>query len=353
MSTVTSAPATLAAKKGKTNRIGLTLDDYTGANSTLCKGCGHDRITTSIIGAMFELGVEPHRVAKLSGIGCSSKTTNYFLNRAHGFNALHGRMAAISAGVNMANRGLHCIGVSGDGDTASIGIGHFAHMVRRNVPIVYIIENNGCYGLTKGQFSATADKGSVRKGGDINDLPAIDCCELAVQMGCGFVARSFSGDGKQVQALLKAALCHNGTAVLDIVSPCVTFNNHEGSTKSISFARDNKDPLHDLDFIPHFEDITVELKPGQTKVVEMHDGSRIRLRKLKEDFDPSDKVQALALLERARSEMLFYTGLLYYEDNNPALPELMGLIDAPLATLPGERVRPSEDVFNKIMAGFH
>ena len=227
-STVAPAPA----KAPKTNRIGLTQKDYQGAESTLCAGCGHDAITSSIIKAFYELGIAPHDVAKLSGIGCSSKTTNYFLNQAHGFNSVHGRMATIATGANLANRKLVNIGISGDGDTASIGLGHFCHMVRRNVNMLYVVENNGCYGLTKGQASATADKGTIMKGGiTIQSMP-IDLCALAVELGCGFVARSFSGDTQQVRTLMKAALAHNGTAVLDIVSPCVTFNNHEGSTKS-------------------------------------------------------------------------------------------------------------------------
>ena len=348
----TLAENTSRPKKGEVNILGLTMDDYKGAKATLCKGCGHDAITNSIIKALFELGVEPHRVAKLSGIGCSSKTTNYFLDQSHGFNALHGRMAAIATGVAAANRGLVNLGVSGDGDTASIGIGHFAHMVRRNVPMVYIIENNGCYGLTKGQFSATADKGSVKKGGQINAMTPVDCCALALNMGCGFVARTFSGDAKQVRILLKAALSYRGTAVLDIVSPCVTFNNHEGSTKSIAYARSNQNPLQDLDFIPYFEPITVQYAEGATKVVEMHDGSKITLSKLTEDYDASDRVKALALLEKAREEMLFYTGLIYFDGTIPPLHDQLNMTHQPLAELPPETLRPSRAAFDEIMALF-
>jgi 2-oxoglutarate/2-oxoacid ferredoxin oxidoreductase subunit beta len=339
-------------KKADINIVGLTLDDYKGAVSTLCKGCGHDAITSSIIKALFELGVEPHRVAKLSGIGCSSKTTNYFLNQSHGFNAVHGRMAAIATGVAVANRKLINLGVSGDGDTASIGLSHFAHMVRRNVPMVYIIENNGCYGLTKGQFSATADKGSVKKGGQVNAMLPVDCCALALNMGCGFVARTFSGDAKQVRTLLKAALSYRGTAVLDIVSPCVTFNNHEGSTKSIAYARSNESPLHDLDFIPYFEPITVQYDEGTTKVVEMHDGSKITLSKLTDQYDASDRVKALALLEKAREEMLFYTGLIYCDRNLLPIQDQLNMIAEPLVDLPEDKLRPSNQAFEEIMATF-
>ena len=258
MRTVVDDNAAVSAKAKKFNRIGLELSDYKGAASTLCAGCGHDAITNSIVKALFDLGVEPYDVAKLSGIGCSSKTPNYFLNKAHGFNGVHGRMAPIATGSSLANHSLLHLGVSGDGDTASIGLGNFLHMVRRNVSMVYIVENNGCYGLTKGQFSATADQGSTKKGGqEVNTAIPVDICALAIQMGCKFVARSFSGDTQQVRVLLKASMSHNGTAVLDIISPCVTFNNHEGSTKSVRYARTHEDPLHEIDFIPSFEQITV------------------------------------------------------------------------------------------------
>ena len=348
----TTAESSPRPKKDNVNILGLTMDDYKGAKSTLCKGCGHDAITNAIVKALFELGAAPHRIAKLSGIGCSSKTTNYFLDQAHGFNAVHGRMAAIATGVAVANRSLLNLGVSGDGDTASIGLGHFAHMVRRNVPMVYIIENNGCYGLTKGQFSATADRGSVKKGGQVNAMVPVDCCALAVNMGCGFVARTFSGDAKQVRTLLKAALAYRGTAVLDIVSPCVTFNNHEGSTKSIAYARSNQNPLHDLDFIPYFEPITVHYDEGSTRVVEMHDGSKITLSKLGEGYNASDRVTALALLEKAREQMLFYTGLLYYDGDIQPIQDQLGMVEQPLADLPEQKLRPSREAFDEIMAMF-
>src|SRR5512136_1817798 len=278
-----------AKSKAAANRIGLSMHDYRGKDSTLCAGCGHDAITSQIIRSFFQYGVEPHRVIKLSGIGCSSKTPAYFLNRSHGFNAVHGRMPAIATGALLANRSLIAIGVSGDGDTASIGIGHFVHMLRRNVPMIYVMENNGVYGLTKGQFSATADPGSVLKTGVINDLPAIDCCALAIQLGCGYVARSFAGDPKQLVALLEGALAHKGTAFLDVISPCVTFNNHEGSTKSYKHAKESEELLHEIGFVPFYEQISVDYQAGTTQVVEMHDGSRITLKKLDRDYDPTSK----------------------------------------------------------------
>ena len=346
----TSAPKKLNSKE---NRIGLLLADYKGAKSTLCAGCGHDAITSSIVKACYELGVEAHNVAKLSGIGCSSKTPTYFLNHAHGFNTVHGRMATIATGASLANSTLTNLGVSGDGDTASIGLGNFLHMVRRNVPIIYIVENNGCYGLTKGQFSATADKGSVKKGDHkINELPPIDICSLAIQMGCGFVARSFSGDTNQVRNLIKAAMSHNGTAVLDIISPCVTFNNHEGSTKSVTYAREHEDPLHDIDFIPAFKQIKVDYDPGTSTQVTMHDGSVITLKKVEHDYDPTDKIAALTLLNGAAEDQHFYTGLMYYGGDKPSLANEMNLVKEPLATLPTEKLRPTTAQFHELMDSF-
>src|SRR5262249_5113738 len=298
------------SKSGASHRRNRALKAYKGAESTLCSGCGHDAITSAIIKAFFEYGIEPHMVSKLSGIGCSSKTTAYFLNRSHGFNAVHGRMAAIAVGTNLANKKLINIGVRGDGDTASIGLSHYLHMIRRNTQVVYIIENNGCYGLTKGQFSATADKGSMQKGGDINQMPPIDCCALAIEMGCGYVARSFSGDAKQMLALLKGAIAHKGAAVLDIVSPCVTFNNHEGSTKSYPYAKAHEDPLHEVGFVPFFEEIQIDYEPGTTTLVELPDHSKITLKKLGHDYDPTNRPQALDLLNKATKEQLFLTGLI-------------------------------------------
>jgi 2-oxoglutarate ferredoxin oxidoreductase subunit beta len=339
-------------KAAKTNRLGLDLKVYKGADSTLCNGCGHDAITHAIIKSFYEYGVQPHRVAKLSGIGCSSKTTAYFLGKSHGFNAVHGRMAAVATGSNLANRTLLNIGVSGDGDTASIGLGNFLHMVRRNVQLVYIIENNGCYGLTKGQFSATADKGAVQKGGDVNAMAAIDCCALAIEMGCGFVARSFSGDAKQLGVLIKAAIAHPGTAVLDVVSPCVTFNNHEGSTKSYPYSKEHEDPLHELGFVPFFEPLDVDYPAGTTKLLELQDGSKITLKKLEHEYDPTDRSRALELLDKANRERHFLTGLLYYDGSAPSMADQLSLVDEPLATLPAFRLRPPPEALAKVMDRF-
>jgi 2-oxoglutarate ferredoxin oxidoreductase subunit beta len=347
----TSAPQEkkAGAKAPAVNRINQELKVYKGLESTLCSGCGHDSITNAMIKGFFDYGVAPHMVAKLSGIGCSSKTTAYFLGQSHGFNAVHGRMAAIAIGTNLANRQLLNVGVSGDGDTASIGLGNFLHMVRRNTQLVYLIENNGCYGLTKGQFSATADKGSVQKGGAVNQMTPIDCCALAIEMGCGFVARSFSGDGKQMAALLKAAVAHKGTAVLDIVSPCVTFNNHEGSTKSYPYAKSHEEPLHELGFVPYYEEIAVDYDPGTSTLVELHDGSKITLKKLARDYDPTNRSQALDLLHEANRDQLFLTGLIYYDKSVASMADQMNIVPEPLATLPAERIRPPAEALAKIM----
>ena len=331
------------------NRIGLTRSDYDGAKTTLCPGCGHNAITAGIIQAAFEANLEPHKVAKLSGIGCSSKTPAYFLSGSHGFNAVHGRMPSIATGVGVANRDLLLIGVSGDGDTASIGLGQFCHLVRRNVPVVYIIENNGVYGLTKGQFSATADIGSTMKGGRANELMPIDCCTIALELGCGFVARSFSGDVKQLRALLKAAFAHRGTAVLDVISPCVTFADHEGSTKSYAYVKEHDAPLHGIDFVPYYEDITVDYEPGTTRDVRMPDGSHIVLKKLGADYDPTRRDLALAAIHDSQKEQRLITGLLYVDPAQSAFQEDLRLGDTPLAKLSLEQVRPSREVLETIM----
>jgi 2-oxoglutarate ferredoxin oxidoreductase subunit beta len=333
-----------------TNRIGLTMADYKGAPSTLCDGCGHDAITAQIIKAFYELGLAPHQVAKLSGIGCSSKTPAYFLSKSHGFNSVHGRMPSVATGANMANKDLLLIGVSGDGDTASIGLGQFGHLVRRNLPIIYIIENNGVYGLTKGQFSATADVGSKQKGGALNEFTPIDLCGLAIELGCGFVARSFAGDPKQLVALIKAAASHKGTAVLDVISPCVTFNNHEGSTKSYKYAKEMETPLHELGFIPFYEQITVDYDPGTEQDVEMHDGSHLRLKKLGNDFNPRSREEAIVTILHAAEEKKFLTGLLYIDENKPDFVTMSNLVDQPLASLGQERTRPPKAALDKIMA---
>jgi len=331
------------------NRLGLTVADYKGGDSTLCAGCGHDAITSQIIKAFYEYGVDPYRVAKLSGIGCSSKTPAYFLSRSHGFNGVHGRMPALASGVMLANRTLVSIGVSGDGDTASIGMGQFVHLLRRNIPMIYIIENNGVYGLTKGQFSATADFGSKAKGGQLNELPAIDICTMAIELGCNFVCRSFAGDPKQMVALLKGALAHRGTAMFDVISPCVTFNNHDGSTKSYKYAKDHEELLHEISFVPFFEQITVDYKEGEVKEVEMHDGSHIRLRKTDHDFDPTNKAQALNMLRHCTESGEFLTGLIYVNEEKPDFLTQLNMVEEPLATLPQERVQPSPADLQKIM----
>tara|TARA_B100000029_G_scaffold456530_1_gene484610 strand:+ start:553 stop:1596 length:1044 start_codon:yes stop_codon:yes gene_type:complete len=333
----------------KVNRIGLETKVYRGGKTTLCAGCGHNAISERIIGACYEMGVEPERVIKLSGIGCSSKSPAYFLGTSHGFNAVHGRMPSVGTGALLANRKLIAIGVSGDGDTGAIGIGQFVHLMRRNLPIVYIIEDNGCYGLTKGQFSPTADYGSKAKTGVVNDLPPIDTCALAIELGASFVARSFSGDKKQLTAILKAALSHRGTAMLDVLSPCVTFNDHEGSTKSYAYAKDHDDPLGELSFVPYFEDISVDYEPGSTQEVEMHDGSKLYLKKLEADYDPMDKMQAMRVLDETRNRGEFATGLIYVEPKKPDFLDVLNMVDEPLATLPEERVRPSKSVLSELM----
>src|SRR3954462_8300389 len=310
MSSTTVEPGTTGPGP-KTNRIGLTVVEYKGGKTTLCAGCGHNAISERIIEAMYEMGVEPEFVIKPSGIGCSSKTPAYFLSRSHSFNAVHGRMPSVATGAMLANRKLICIGVSGDGDTASIGIGQFVHLMRRNLPIIYIIEDNGVYGLTKGQFSATADLGSKLKTGVVNDLPPIDTCALAIQLGATLVGRSFSGDKKQLSAMLKAAIAHKGTVMLDVVSPCVTFNDHEGSTKSYKYVKDHDDPVHDVSFVPHFEDITIEYEEGTTREVSLHDGSRLFLRKLDRDYDPTSKLNAVQVLHETAARGEYATGLLY------------------------------------------
>ncbi|MBI3272201.1 MAG: 2-oxoacid:ferredoxin oxidoreductase subunit beta [Planctomycetes bacterium] len=339
-------PAPAAPTK---NRIGLTLQDYKGLPTTLCPGCGHDSITNQITRAFYELGIQPHRVLKLSGIGCSSKTPAYFLGRAFGFNAVHGRMPSIATGAAVANRSLISIGVSGDGDTASIGLGQFMHMLRRNVPCIYIIENNGVYGLTKGQFSATADVGSVQKKGAVNELAAIDCCALAIELGCGFVARSFSGDAKQLNAILRAALSHRGMVMLDVISPCVTFNDHEGSTKSYSHAKSSEIPLHEIGFVPFYEEIKVDYEPGTTLDVAMPDGSHIRLKKLGRDYNPSSKMEAFKVIEEGTKTNQLITGILYLEPNKRTLFDHLELPEKPLVELPPEKVRPGKAALDEMM----
>ena len=333
----------------RTNRIGLSVLDYRGLKTTLCAGCGHNAISERIVEAMFEMGVPPERVAKFSGIGCSSKSPAYFLSRSHSFNALHGRMPSVATGALLANRTLIGVGVSGDGDTASIGIGQFVHLMRRNLPIIYIIEDNGVYGLTKGQFSATADVGSTLKTGIVNELPPIDTCALAIQLGATFVARSFSGDKKQLHAMLQAAIAHRGTVMLDIISPCVTFNDHEGSTKSYAYVKEHDEPLQELSFVPAFEDIAVEYAPGTTVDVALHDGSLLRLRKLEEAYDPREKIVAVRRLMEAHAQGEVLTGVLYVDTSAESFVDKLHLPDRPLATLPQEAVRPPRAVLDEVM----
>jgi 2-oxoglutarate/2-oxoacid ferredoxin oxidoreductase subunit beta len=333
----------------KTNRIGLSVIEYKGGKTTLCAGCGHNAISERIVEAMYEMGVQPERVAKLSGIGCSSKSPAYFMNRSHSFNAVHGRMPSVATGAMLANRNLVSLGVSGDGDTASIGIGQFVHLMRRNLPIIYIIEDNGVYGLTKGQFSATADLGSKLKTGVINDLPPIDTCILAIQMGATFVGRSFSGDKRQLLAMLKAAIAHQGTVMLDVVSPCVTFNDHEGSTKSYKYVKDHEESLQEVSFVAHFEDIAVDYDAGSTLDVTMHDGSHLRLRKLEENYDPTSRLNALTRLTEAHERGEVLTGVFYVNPQAPSFLDMLNITDQPLATLPESLTRPGREVLEAAM----
>ncbi len=331
------------------NHLGLTRQDYVGSKSTLCPGCGHDAITAQIIQSAWETGLEPHRVAKLSGIGCSSKTPTYFLSQAWGFNSVHGRAATVCTGVAMANRGLFNLLVSGDGDSMSIGMGHFVHLLRRNVPVVYILEDNGVYGLTKGQFSATADIGSVLKKGDLNELPPVDPCTLALELGCGFVARAYSGNPKQLNTILKAAMAHRGVALIDVISPCVTFNNHEGSTRSYKVTKEKELPLHELGFVPYRELASVEIAAGEAQEVTFPDGSRLTFRNVREDYDPTNRFAALRSIHEAREAGEFLTGVLYVRPEAPTLHDHLHLVDAPLWNLPTPVVKPGPEVLAACM----
>lgn len=333
----------------KINRIGLDVQPYRGGKTTLCAGCGHNAISERIIDAFFEMGIDPKGVIKLSGIGCSSKSPAYFLGAAHGFNTVHGRMPSVGTGAVIANRKLLAIGVSGDGDTGAIGIGQFVHLMRRNVPIVYIIEDNGCYGLTKGQFSPTADVGSKAKSGVANELQPIDTCSLAIDLGASFVARSFSGDKKQLLAILKAALSHRGTCLIDVLSPCVTFNDHEGSTKSYAYVKEHEEALGEISFVPYFEDISIEYAPGTTTEVTLHDGSRLYLKKVSEAYNPTDKHAALRLLQETDKRGEFATGILYVDPAKEDFIHQLNVVEAPLATLPLDRVRPPRQALEEFM----
>ena len=340
---------TTATPSAPTNKLGLTKQDYVGSKSTLCPGCGHDAITSQVIQAAFDMNLQPHRVAKLSGIGCSSKTPTYFMNQAWGFNSVHGRAAAVCTGTALANRTLLNLLVSGDGDSMSIGMGQLVHMIRRNVPVVYIIEDNGVYGLTKGQFSATADLGSALKHGDINEMPPLDPCTLAMELGCGFVARSFSGNPKQLGVILKAALAYRGTALIDVISPCVTFNNHESSTRSYKNAKDHEMPLQDLGFVPYYDLEEVDIPAGEAREVSLPDGSRLTLRALHEDFDPTDRFAGHKAIFEAQQRGEFLTGILHIKTEQKILQDYMHMVDTPLATLPQAAVKPGPEVLAACM----
>lgn len=330
------------------NELGLSVRDYEGSMSTLCAGCGHDSITASIIQSYFELNIPPHTVAKLSGIGCSSKTPAYFLDEAHGINTIHGRMPAIATGANMANRQLSYIGVSGDGDTLSIGLGHTCHAIRRNVNMLYIIENNGVYGLTKGQFSASAEPGAKDRKGTPNQQASIDPVMLALTIGATFVARSFSGDKAQLVPLIKAGLMHKGFALLDIYSPCVTFNDHEGSTKSYKYTRKNNLQLIETDFVPPANEITATYEAGQAATVTMHDGSRLIFRKLDENYDPTDRHKSYLYLMDSQEKGEIATGLLYIDPDSQDLHDLQNTVNQPLNQIPFEDLCPGSKALDKI-----
>jgi 2-oxoglutarate/2-oxoacid ferredoxin oxidoreductase subunit beta len=334
----------------KKNSLGFTHRDYEGKISTLCAGCGHDSITAAIIEACFELSIEPHRVAKISGIGCSSKTPDYFLGSSHGFNSVHGRMPSVLTGANLANRDLIYLGVSGDGDSASIGFGQFAHSIRRGVNMTYIVENNGVYGLTKGQFSATADRGSKSKKGVLNTDSAIDLVAIALQLGASYVARSFSGDKTQLVPLIEGAIQHKGAAFIDVISPCIAFNNHAGSTKSFDYVREHNDAVNRLDVLVGRDPISVDYAPGSVQVVEQHDGSRIALRKIDADYDPHDRLGAMTFLQKHAAKGQIVTGLLYVDPDAEDLHEQLNTVETPLNTLEADDLCPGSAVLDKINA---
>jgi len=331
------------------NKLGLTSRDYEGAVSTLCAGCGHDSVTAAIIQAVFELDIEPHMLAKMSGIGCSSKTPAYFVQQSHGFNSVHGRMPSVTTGANAANRHLTYIGVSGDGDSLSIGVGQFVHAIRRNINMCYIIENNGVYGLTKGQFSASADIGTRPKKGLPNQQEPIDPVSTALSLGATYIARSFSGDKGQLVPLIKGALLHQGFSLVDIISPCVTFNNHEGSTKSYAHTREFYNHVVDVDYVSVSEEITAEYEEGEAMPVALHDGSKIMLRKLDNDYDPTSRARAFKYLRERFNAGEIVTGLLYIDDERKEMHDLMGNVDTPFAELPMDSLRPRKGELEKIL----
>lgn len=336
------------ASRVQLNLIGLGKSDYRGNPTTLCQGCGHNSISSQIIAACYEMDIHPEDIVKFSGIGCSSKSPTYFLNRSFGFNGLHGRMPSLATGAMLADHTLKGVGVSGDGDTASIGIGQFKHVLRRNMRLVYIVENNGVYGLTKGQFSATAEVGLQLKSQGTNPYMPIDIAWEALVGNATFVARSFAGDPKQVKELIKAALHHQGIAVLDIISPCVTFNNKDDSVHSYAWGKEHEVALHELSYVPPAEEILVDYQPGEATEVTMHDGSKVILKKLEHDYDPCDRSEAMRILEQANAQQWLLTGLIYYNPNPPSLVDIYNLTEMPLNRLPEHRIRPPQETIKRI-----
>ena len=341
------------ARALKLNVLNEPKESYTGGPSSLCPGCGHDQISNVIITAAWENGIEPHRIAKMSGIGCSSKTPAYYLGQSHGFNTVHGRMPSVTTGAYAINKELLYLGVSGDGDSASIGIGQLIHAIRRNMDMVYIVENNGVYGLTKGQYSATADVGSKKKKGPANETQPIDLCALAINLGCTFVARSFSGSKKQLTSILKAAMSHKGFALIDVISPCVTFNNNDESMRSYGYVKENEITLHMADYIPHFNPmVEIEVPEGHYRDITLHDGSTIRLETISDEHDPSNAVAALTALHEAEAGKKHVTGLLYFDATKPSLAEDLGLVDQALVDVSDEALRPDRASLDALNAEF-
>jgi len=336
------------ASRIQVNLIGLSKADYRGNPTSLCQGCGHNSISSQIIAACYDLDILPEDLIKFSGIGCSSKSPAYFLDRSFGFNSLHGRMPAIATGALFADHNMRGIGVSGDGDTASIGMGQFKHVLRRNLRLVYIVENNGVYGLTKGQFSATAEEGLFLKSQGTNPYMPVDIAWEALVSNATFVARSFAGDPKQVKELIKAALSHDGIAILDIISPCVTFNNKDDSVHSYAWGKEHEVALHELSYVPPAEEIMVDYDPGEAKEVTMHDGSKVILKKLERDYDPYDRSSAMRILEEANAKQWLLTGLIYINPDQPAMRDIYNLTEAPLNRLPNDRIRPGRETIKKI-----
>ena len=334
------------------NKLGFTRKEYEGSLSTLCAGCGHDSISAAIVEACWEMNIEPHKVAKMSGIGCSSKTPAYFLSNSHGFNSVHGRMPSVATGANMANRDLVYLGVSGDGDSASIGLGQFVHVIRRNLNMVYIVMNNGCYGLTKGQDSATADVGSKSKSGSVNQFEGIDLCGLAIELGATFVAQSFSGDKSQLVPIIQAAISHQGFALINVLSPCVTFNNNVGSTKSYDYVRQHIEATSTVDFVPFMNEISTDYQNDEVKMVEMHDGSWLRLHKLSQSWNPEDKISAINALQTSHVNKEILTGILYIDNESLETHALMGTTETPLNQLDEDKLCPKEAYLEELNSSF-